>query len=79
MMHVMMVMMVVVMMVMVMVVMHRLGHGSRSGCLRDGVTGEAERERGGCDKGLDHLKVFLGLREPQRVIGDHRVFCLNSI
>jgi hypothetical protein len=78
------VVMMVVMVMVVMVVVNRRGHGSRSrrgrsGFLRDGVTGEAERERGGCDNGFDHGKVFLSLREPQRVIGDHRVCCLNSI
>ena len=55
--HVMIVVMVVIIMVMVMVVV-MLRHGSwggrRSGFLRQGVSGEAERERGGCDKGLDH-------------------------
>ena len=56
MMHVMMVMpMVVVPVVMVVVMMlHRSRSGRRSGLLRDGVTGEAERERGGGGKGLDH-------------------------
>jgi hypothetical protein len=66
MMHVVMVVMVVMVVV---VMMLRRGHGSRSGrgrsgFLRDGVTGEAERERGGCDKGLDHGKVFLSLGNP---------------
>jgi uncharacterized membrane protein len=61
MMHVMAVMMPIVVMVMMMVVvvvMFRRSHGSRtrrrSGFLRDGVAGQAERERGGGDKGLDH-------------------------
>ena len=65
---------VVVMMVVMMV------HGSRrrSGFLRDGVTGEAEREHGGCDKGLDHEKVFLWFGEPQRVMPNDRAFRLNS-
>jgi hypothetical protein len=65
-----MVMMVVVMM-MVMVMMLRLGHGSRggrrSGFLRDGVSGEAERENGRGGKALDHGKTFLWFREPKRV------------
>jgi hypothetical protein len=32
--------------------------------LRNGVTGEAERERGGDGKGLDHRTSFLLLRPP---------------
>ena len=54
--HVMVVVMVGVMMVMMVVMMlrHGSGGGRRSGFLRQGVSGEAERERGGCDKGLDH-------------------------
>ena len=63
MMHVMMVVVVVVMMVMVvvmmMVVMMLHWSGRRSGLLREGVTREAERERGGGGEGLDHGKVFL--------------------
>ncbi len=74
--------MVVVMMVMMMMVMHGLSHRSgwrRSGFLRDGIAGEAEREHGGSDKGLYHGKIFLRLGEPQRVIGRDAALCLNSI
>ena len=57
-MHVMMVVMMVMVMVMMVVVVLRRGHGGRGGrrggFLRNGVTGEAERERGGRSKGLDH-------------------------
>jgi hypothetical protein len=69
MMHVM-VMMMMVMVVMMVMMVHgsRLGHGSRggrrSGFLRDGVSGEAERENGRGDKALDHGKTFLWLRNP---------------
>ena len=49
---------------MMMVVVMMLGHGSRggrrSGFLRDGVTGEAEREHGGCGEGLDHDTISFG-------------------
>jgi hypothetical protein len=67
---------VVVMMVMMMVVMvmHRGSHRSgwrRSGFLRDGIAGEAEREHGGSSESLDHGKIFLRLKEPQRFIGKH--------
>jgi hypothetical protein len=66
-MHVMhVVMMVVVVVVVVVVMMHRLGHrsgglggGGRRGFLRDGVAGEADGERGGSDKALDHGKTVL--------------------
>ena len=66
------VMVVVVMMmdvVMMMVVMHRrLGHRSgrrrASGFLRDGISGEAERENGRGRKGLDHGRTFLWLANP---------------
>jgi hypothetical protein len=78
-MHVMHVMMMV--MVMMVVMMHWRGHRSgrrSSGFLRDGISGEAKRENGRGRKGLDHGKVFLCLREPQWVIGDHRILCLNS-
>jgi len=59
-MHVVVVMMMVVMMVMV---MHRGSHWSGwrwRGFLRDGIAGEAERERGGSDKGLDHGRFSCG-------------------
>jgi hypothetical protein len=53
----------VMMMVVVVVVMvlhgRRRRSGGRSGFLRDGVAGEAEREHGGNGEGLDHEKVFL--------------------
>jgi hypothetical protein len=77
-------MMMVVMMVMMMVMVHRFGGHRRRPCrgagdcgLREGVSGEAERERGRGDKGLDHRKAFLWLGQTQWVIGDHRVCCLN--
>jgi len=58
MMHVMVVMMPMMVVMMKMVVMMMMLHGSRSGrrsgFLCDGVPGEAERERGRNDKGLDH-------------------------
>jgi hypothetical protein len=65
-------MMVVVMIVMMMMVHHRrrFGRGRRPGrgggrrFLRDGVTGEAERERGRDDKTLDHRRTFLWLGNP---------------
>jgi hypothetical protein len=87
MMHVMVVvvpMMMVVMMVVM--VLHRLGghrrRPSRGGwrCfLRDGVSGEADGQSGRDDKAFDHGKNFLWLGEPQRVVGEHKVHCLNSI
>ena len=58
---------VVMVMMMMMVMMRRLGHRSgwrRSGFLRDGVSGEAERENGRIGKGLDHGKSFLWLANP---------------
>ena len=75
---VMVVVMIVVMMVMMVVVMvmhlggHRRRPGGRGGrCfLRDGVTGEAERERGRDDKTLDHGRTFLWLGNPEWVAGD---------
>ena len=74
MMHVMVMMMMMMMMVMMM--MLRLGHGSRggrrSGFLRDGVSGEAERENGRGGKALDHGRTFLWLGNPngsRRTIG----------
>jgi hypothetical protein len=81
------VVMVVMMMVMVVMMHHRrLGrHGSGSGggaggCfLREGVTSQAEREHGRGSDGLDHVKAFLCLREPQRVIVAHTANRLNSI
>jgi hypothetical protein len=80
--HVMVMMMVVVVMMM-MVVMHRLGHGSRggrrSGFLRDGVSGEAERENGRGGKALDHGRTFLWLGKPKRVTANDRALRLNSI
>ena len=76
--HVVVMMMVVMMIMMVMHLMHR-GGGRRSRFLRDGIAGEAEREHGGSDKGLDHGKIFLRLREPQRVIAKNTALCLNSI
>ncbi len=76
------VVMVVMVMVMMMMMMHFSRHrsgGRRSGFLRDGVAGEAEREHGGGGKGLDHGTIFLWLEEPQRVIAVHTARCLNSI
>jgi uncharacterized membrane protein len=67
MMHVMVMVMPMMMVVVVVVMMHFRRHrsgGRRSGFLRDGVAGEAERERGGGGKGLDHGKIFLWLGEP---------------
>ena len=57
------VMMVMMVMMMVHFMRHRSG-GRRSGFLRDGVAGEAEREHGGDGEGLDHGKIFLWLGEP---------------
>jgi len=65
---------VMVMMVMVVMVMHRSGW-RRSGFLRDGIAGEAERERGGNDKGLDHGKIFLVVRGTPTV---HRHTCRSE-
>ena len=63
-----MMMVMVVMMMMVMVMHRRLGHRSGAGrarwFLRDGVSGEAERENGRGGKGLDHGKSFLWLANP---------------
>jgi hypothetical protein len=61
MMHVMVVMVMMMDVVMMMVMMHRLGHRSgrrSSGFLRDGISGEAERENGRGRKGLDHGRTF---------------------
>ena len=61
-MHVMHVVVMVVMMMVMVVMMHRFGHrggGGRRGFLRDGVAGEADGERGGGDKALDHGKTVL--------------------
>jgi hypothetical protein len=84
MMMVMMMMDVVMMMVMMMrrrLGVHRSRPGGRAGrCfLRDGVSGEAEREdrRGG--KGLDHGGTFLWLGNPNGVNATHRDRRLNSI
>jgi hypothetical protein len=71
-----MVMMMVVMMVMMLG--HRGGGGGRSGFLRHGVAGEAQREHGGGGEGLDHGKVFLWLGEPQRVEAEDKALRLNS-
>jgi hypothetical protein len=73
------VMMVVVVMVMMVLHGRRRGSGGRSGFLREGVAGEAEREDGGGGEGLDHGRIFLRLREPQRVMAVHTARCLNSI
>ena len=70
-MHVMMMVMVVMVMPMMMMVVHfsgrraggRSGRG-RSGFLREGVTSQAERERGRGGEGLDHGKAFLCLGNP---------------
>ena len=65
--HVVVMMMVVVVMMVVMMMVHGGSHrsgGRRSGFLRDGVAGEAEREHGGDGEGLDHGKIFLWLGEP---------------
>ena len=64
-MHVMVPMVVMMVVVVMMMMVHRRfgGHrrcaGGRAGCcfLRDGVTGEAERERGRYNKGLDHART----------------------
>ena len=72
MMHVMHVVMMVMMMVVMMMVghrrfgVHRRAAGRRAGrCfLRDGVSGEAERENGRGGKGLDHGRIFLWLGDP---------------
>jgi hypothetical protein len=63
----------VVVMVMMVVMYHRSWRRSagRSGFLRDGIAGEAEREHGGSSESLDHGKIFLRLKEPQRFIGKH--------
>ena len=59
-MHVVVMMMVVMMVMMMVVMLHRSGGSRRrSGFLGDGVTGEAERERGGDGENLDHGKAFL--------------------
>jgi hypothetical protein len=75
--HVVVVVVVVMMVMMVHGGSHRSG-GRRSGFLRDGVAGEAEREHGGDGEGLDHGKIFLWLGEPQRVARGHRACRLNS-
>jgi hypothetical protein len=87
-MHVM-VMMVMMMDVVVMMMMmghRRLGvHRSRPGrrarrCfLRDGVSGEAERENRRGGKGLDHGGTFLWLGNPNGVNATHSDRRLNSI
>jgi hypothetical protein len=61
------VMMVMVVVVMMMVVMHWMFHrsGGRRGFLRDGVTGEADREAGGDEKALDHGKLSFDSRTPR--------------
>jgi hypothetical protein len=72
---------VVMVVMMVMMVVHFMRHrsgGRRSGFLRDGVAGEAERQHGGDGEGLDHGKIFLWLGEPQRVERGHRACRLNS-
>jgi hypothetical protein len=76
------VMVMAVVMMMVMVVM-MLGHwgrggGGRSGFLRHGVAGEAQRENGRGREGLDHGTVFLWLGEPQRVEAEDKAVRLNS-
>ena len=59
------VMMVVVMVVMMMMMVMHLVHfargrgGRRSGFLSDGVTGEPDRESGGCENALDHGRTIL--------------------
>ncbi len=55
------------MVMMVMMVMHLVGHRrSRGGggFLRDGVAGEADGERGGGDKALDHGRTVLSKKTP---------------
>lgn len=57
----------VVMMVVVMMVMHLVGHRRScggGGFLRDGVAGEADGERGGGDKALDHGRTVLSKKTP---------------
>jgi hypothetical protein len=79
--HVVVMVMMMVVVVVVMMMLHGRGRRSagRSGFLRDGVAGEAEREHGGGGEGLDHGRIFLRLREPQRVMAIHTARCLNSI
>ena len=74
------VMMAVVMVVMVMMMMLRggSGGGGRSGFLRHGVAGEAQRENGRGREGLDHGTVFLWLGEPQRVEAEDKALRMNS-
>jgi hypothetical protein len=76
---------VVMMMVMMVMMMVMVLHGSRrrsgrrgSRFLREGVTSQAERERGRGSEGLDHGKAFLCLGEPQWVIEVHKANRLNS-
>jgi preprotein translocase subunit SecG len=60
------VMVVVVMMMMHVVLFHRSGGRSgRGGFLRDGVAGQADGQRGGDDKALDHGQKS-SRRRPQR-------------
>jgi hypothetical protein len=68
------VVMVVVMMVMMVVMYHRSRRRSagRSGFLREGIAGEAEREHGGSGESLDHGKIFLVVRGTPTV---HRHTC----
>jgi hypothetical protein len=77
---------VMVMMMVVMMVMHLGGHRRRPGgrggrrFLREGVTGEAERERGRNDKTLDHVRTsFLWLDDPNGSPQTNRACRLNSI
>ena len=60
-MHVVMWGMVVVVMMVVMHLVHfaRGRGGRRSGFLSDGVTGEPDRESGGCENALDHGRTIL--------------------
>ena len=76
------VVMVMMMDVMMMMMVHRSRHRSgrrSSGFLRDGVSGEAERENGRGRKGLDHGRTFPVVSEPKRVSATHRDRRLNSI
>ena len=79
-------MVMVMVMMMVMMVHHWFGglrrcpgRGAGDCRLREGVSGEAEREHRGSGEGLDHGKFFLRLGEPQRFMESIRARCLNSI
>jgi hypothetical protein len=81
-MHVVMMVMVVVMVMMV--VMHLVHFasgrgGHRSGFLRDGVAGEADRESGGREKALHHGRTSFGFTDRCEPAGGNRAALrLNS-